>query len=232
MRHVALSDEARLRPVLEVSPGDLGRADAPPSRTGGPESSRAYWRECLAQAGLSDARGVSEDSWLLYADEIVAELAVRNLVTSHLLPILREGPLRVAQVPPLAGGFALVDGGEPVFTPGCCGDLGDLREWVTAAEHDVATPAPVWTGHPSLWVWRDGERLFLREDQEEGYPLAPKTACIRVAVLREAVQLARRETDRFLDRVLQVICDVRELEDPVGLANALVGRPPREALAS
>lgn len=228
----AVSDEARLRPVLELSPGDLGRAEAPETRRGPRESSGVYWQRCLVQTGLFDAKGVTEDSWLVYADDMVTALAVRNLVTAHLVPLLSESAVTADQIPPLPGGFALVCGGKAVLTPGCCGDLGDLREWEAAVEHASSSPAPVWTGHPSLWVWRDGERLFLREDQEEGYPQVPKTACILATALRGAIQLARRETDRFLDRVLHVLRGVPELEDPVGVANALVGRPPREALAS
>jgi hypothetical protein len=176
--------------------------------------------------------GVSDDSWLLYADEVARELPIRNLVTAHVAPILREIPVRVDRIPPLAGGFALVTGDEPVLTPGCCGDLGDLREWESAAAHDRAVPAPVWTGHPSLWVWREGAWLFLREDQEDGYPAAPKTVCIHAAALEEAIDAARRDVGRLLDRVLRVLRDVPEVEDPVGVANALVGRPPHAALVA
>ena len=227
----ALSDEARLRPVLELSPGDLGRAEAPETRRGPRESSGVYWQRCLVQTGLFDAKGVTEDSWLVYADDMVTALAVRNLVTAHLVPLLSESAVTADQIPPLPGGFALVCGGKAVLTPGCCGDLGDLREWEAAVEHASSSPAPVWTGHPSLWVWREEERLYLREDQEDGYPASPKTICIRQAALREAVVGAGRELDRFFARVLDILADVHELPDPVGLAHALVGRPRAHTLS-
>lgn len=221
-----LSDEARLRPVLELSPGDLGRAEAPDTRRGPRESSGVYWRRCLVQTGLFDAKGVTDDSWLVYAEEMVAALSVRNLLTAHLVPLLAESAVSAEQIPALPGGFALVDGGKAVLTPGCCGDLGDLREWEAAAEHASSTPAPLWTGHPSLWVWREDARLYLREDQEDGYPATPKTVCILQSTLHGAVGSARQELDRFFARVLDILADVRELPDPVAVARALVGRPP------
>lgn len=218
-----ISERARLRPVLEVSPGDLGRADAD-ERAFDEESSGVYWRQCLAQAGLLDVHPVVDDAWLIYADEMTASLSVRNLVTAHLAPLLQEGRLSARHAPPLSGGFVLLDGDTVMLRPGCCGDLGDLREWEAAAAHRSRSPTPLWTGHPYLWVWFEDGRLYLREDQEDGYPDQPKTVSILPTTLAEALFHARKEVETLFGRVAGVLEGVSEVDDPAEMAHALVGR--------
>lgn len=219
-----LSDHVALRPVLELSPGDLGRVDEP-DWVSSEEDDEAYWHRCLAQAGLAGARPVCADSWLVYADDLVEPAPILSLLAAHLAePARSTKPRRVPSVPPLQGGFALLDRDEVVLIPRCCGDLGDLVEWNRATSKASAEPMEMWTGHPALSVWREGDYLYLREEQEDGYPPEPRTLRVRRDALAAAVRRARDDVDAFLQRLLRAL-DVGQGHDGHGaMGRALVGR--------
>src|SRR5689334_7296673 len=88
------SNRVSLRPVIELSPGDLG------------QNEDSDWRHGLALSGLGDASTVVPGSWLVYAYEIVEPRALRAVLNAHLGLPGSEGAATPLSPAALQGGFA------------------------------------------------------------------------------------------------------------------------------
>jgi hypothetical protein len=224
-------DDVRLAPVIEAHTGVLDDADF------GPISEArwdAYCRERIVAAGLPAP--VAAHPWLVPAAGLRGPGLTRLVRASSaagcqdedaLLDRLRDPATRddaLDELPALSGGYVLETAdGWCLALPGCCGDLGDLDEWRTAARHDDPAPAMLWIGHPWLLVSGDGSVLTLSGPVEDDAAPAPVVAQIARDALTAAVARAEREVARFAEHLRAVCADIVGTDTARLMASALIG---------
>ena len=214
----------RLRPVIELEPASFGSCERPSTGTSSAEDKEhAYWRACLAQAGITDLQPISPGAWFVYPDQIGDPATLATILRVHFgddgIPADIE-----EEASPLAGGLVLLHDDLQIFTPGCCGDMGDVAEWLKATAHESPEPEMLWIGHPWLQVWRENDLLCIREADECPPPRSHPTHRISPLALRQAVALANQEIDSVVERLLFALRGMADPEVVRPLADRLVGR--------
>jgi hypothetical protein len=168
---------------------------------------------------------VRPGSWLVYADRLTDAEQLCTILRANLSG--DELPASLDEVPPLPGGYALLDDDSLLLLPNCCGDLGDIREWSDAATYRETEPRMVWIGHPWLSAWFEAGTLVVREEQEYHQPVDPKLLRIRPDALLAAATQAVVEVDDLLRRLVEQLRSgaVPGLDlDANAVGSVLVGR--------
>ena len=144
-------------------------------------------------------------------------VALKTLVLG-LYPDIARGTIPTG----LDGGFCLVSDGSILIEPRCCGDLGDLGSWETAAhlaevrEGDGAERLGwerLWIGHPELVARRAGDTVWIGDENGDAngpaLPVEHGTMwAVPVAALRRAVADASRILDEAAPRLDEALVGV------------------------
>lgn len=192
-----LSNNIVLRPVIELSPEDLGRPESSSSKVVSGEE----WLSCLDAAGISASREVVEGSWLVYAEDIVVARALRTVARAHLGSPDGPGLMSALSESALQGGFVLSDGDEVVLVPGCCGHLGHIASWRRAVQHRGSDRLRMQIGHPEVSVTYEGGLLCLHEKFDEEHQNKPKTLRVAPHALAAAVESASARVAELMTRL-------------------------------
>lgn len=192
-----LSNNIVLRPVLELSPEDLGRTESPLSRI----LSGDDWLACLAAAGMPVHREIVPGSWLVFADDIATPRALRTVARAHLGSPDGPGLMSALSESALQGGFVLMEGDEVVLAPGCCGHLGHVAAWRRAVQHRSAVAMRMHIGHPEVSVTYEGGLLCLHEKQDDEHQNKPKMLRVTPEALEGAVELASKRVVELMSRL-------------------------------
>ncbi|WP_437313235.1 hypothetical protein [Sorangium sp. So ce385] len=221
------TDALRLVPVVELEPGRFGSAPHPSSGPWTATESDSYWRACLRGGGLVGVDPIVPGSWFVAIDALTSQDALITVLRAHLGDSVPADD----EVGALSGGLALVDDVEVLLLPTCCGDLGDLEHWRTAAHRSAEAPETLWIGHPWLTAWYDAPMLHLREESEHGIPAQPRELVVNPELLQRAVRLAAQELDVFSERVASALRHIPGVIDARATAKILVGRSARDLRA-
>lgn len=192
----------RLVPVVELEPSRYAtREHEVPARR---DDEERYWRESLADAGLS-LEPLRPGSWLVPV-RLVDERALRAIFEVHTRDQFEDGPPTTLEaltdeLGPLRGGVALLDGDRVVLEPGCCADLGDLSEWQKITTRDSPAWELFWTGHPLTESRAEGDRVLIRLENEV------RVLAVDGAALRDSVELAEAERRAFAARLAPIVRD-------------------------
>lgn len=203
-----MNPAVELRPVLELAPSDFAtrerRMPQGPVATM-PEQWDAWWRDSMADAGLVGLEPVAVGSWFVALDTLSVDERLGRVLDVLMGDIEFDDHQLVDTIGPLAGGFVLRAGDRAIY-PGCCGDLGNLRDWRDAADHDLEDWRKVWIGHPWTHVRAVDGRLQLAAPSEREEPLEhdPPLSVPRQA-LRDAVREAQLQVDAFRRHLRQVL---------------------------
>ncbi|MGK3990282.1 hypothetical protein WME99_44975 [Sorangium sp. So ce136] len=214
------TDTLWLMPVVELEPGRFGSVPQPSSGPWTDTESDGYWRACLRAGGLVGADPIVPGSWFVACDALTSQDALIKVLHAHLgdsVPVDDE-------VGPLCGGLALVDGVDVLLLPTCCGDLGDIENWRTAAHRLAESPEMLWIGHPWLMAWYDASMLHVREEPEGGMPAQPREFVMKPEILQRAVRLAAQALDVFAERVASALRHIPGVIDARATARILAGR--------
>ncbi|WP_437605226.1 hypothetical protein WMF20_29185 [Sorangium sp. So ce834] len=214
------TDALRLMPVVELEPGRFGSAPHPSSGPWTATESDRYWRACLRAGGLVGVDPIVPGSWFVAIDALTSQDALITVLRVHLGDSVPADD----EVGALSGGLALVDDGEVLLLPTCCGDLSDLENWRTAAHRSAESPEMLWIGHPWLMAWHDAPMLHLREEPEGGMPAQPRELVVEPEILQRAVRLAVQDLDVFSERVASALRHIPGVTDARATAKILVGR--------
>ncbi|XYH92971.1 hypothetical protein ACMHYB_34585 [Sorangium sp. So ce1128] len=214
------TDALRLMPVAELEPGRFGSVPHPSSGPWTATESDSYWRACLRAGGLVGVDPIVPGSWFVAIDALTSQDALIKVLHAHLGDSVPADD----EVGPLCGGLALVDGVEVLLLPTCCGDLGDLGNWWTAAHRLAESPEMLWIGHPWLMAWYDAPMLHVREEPEDGIPAQPREFVVKPEILQRAVRLAVQDLDVFSERVASALQHIPGVIDALATARILVGR--------
>jgi hypothetical protein len=221
-----LSNDVHLRPVIELSPGDLGGYDLPAAGHPPEKALDAHWRRCLEQAGFTDVRPAAPGTWLVLTDDIVSPRAMRHLLRAHLGPAAYVGREDAApSLSALQGGFVLFEGEEPLIVPGCCGDLHNLKEWERAAAYRGPRKLVLKVGHPAVSVrYAEGD-LWLSEEPDMEHDVAfsgePTTLRVSGDAFAAAVLRARADVEAFSNRLSSVLREMRRKPERLAMASAI-----------
>ncbi|WP_433172993.1 hypothetical protein [Actinoallomurus sp. CA-150999] len=227
-----LLNGVRLVPVVEAYTGVLGDEDFGPITE---PRWDAYSRFKIVEAGLPAP--VAAHPWLVRAVDLrgpgLTRLVRASLFATGdedgelLLARIRDPATReqaVDEVVALPGGLMLeTPDGRCLALPGCCGDIGNLRDWREATLHDDPVPAGLWIGHPMLTVSGDGPVLTLAGPVDLATEPAPVIARTGRQALAEAVTTAEAEVARFAGELRSVCGDMVGAEAAPPMAGALIG---------
>lgn len=110
--------------MLEVSPWRLSSRPRPEvaGAREHPQERSAHFAGCLADAGFSDVVPIAPGSHFVLARSLEKHPLLARLIADTRNE--DDGSFL-----PLSAGHALFVDGELIFEPGCCSDLGTLREW-------------------------------------------------------------------------------------------------------
>jgi hypothetical protein len=213
-----------LVPVLEFSPSTYDKMDRPSpagSVTENPEGWKTYWVECLADSGIIGLTNL-EHSWLVPIEEITEPNIIKQYLTSEI------GESLVDEYDPdhfgaLIGGFALRSGGETLVLPGCCGDLGNIEEWKTAAEYKKGDWVDVWIGHPLISIRFNAEQLIISETHEPGEKPERNCHSIDPKELLKAISKAEVQIVRLRERIQSILTEYFSAELAEEASMFLVG---------
>ncbi|RMI46293.1 hypothetical protein EBO15_06910 [Actinomadura harenae] len=177
----------------------------------------------VLETGIVEFTGADE-----LDDDALAAYIRAHLDDADVLPRLRGGQGQAScadvldEIPAFSAGFALDLDGGPLMMPGCCSDLGVLRDWREAAGHRSAAPAMLWNGHPWLLVAAEPDDLLsLSGPTESSRGPAEPLLTVPRAALRRAVDTAAADRVRFAERVAAVC---------VGLAGDALAVPLTQVL--
>ena len=162
----ATTPEIRLVPVVEMEPWKYAGPDlASSAGLGIVEDWPQYWMDCLAQSGIVGLEPITPDSFHVPICRLTDEHGLEQIFLNHCRSTDDDGNAEYDFDPDnqiaFSGGHVLYIGEEAIFTPNCCGDLGNLEDWYAAATHRDSNKAGLWIGHPSLEVRFDGTHLLL-----------------------------------------------------------------------
>ncbi|WP_434044829.1 MULTISPECIES: hypothetical protein [Sorangium] len=215
-----VTDQLRLRPVVELEPGAYGCAPQPSTGPWTAEESETYWRACLRGGGIVGVDPITPGSWLVPLDALRSDDLIRRVLQVHFAD---GSPADLDEIGPLCGGFALVDGGATLILPTCCGDLGDLDNWRAAAELRSESREMLWIGHPWLAVWYEAPMLHIREEAECNRTAPLREFAMNPEALQTAVLHAARELDLFCERVVAALHEFPGVLDAGAVGRVLVG---------
>jgi hypothetical protein len=175
------------------------------SLTENPEGWNSYWVECLADSGITGLAKI-ERSWLAPIKEITDPNIIKQYLATEIGESL-SAEYDPEYIAALCGGFALRSGGETLVWPGCCGDLGDIKEWKIASEYKGCEWLDIWIGHPTISVYFDGERLIISEAHEPGQK--PERSChsIDPKELLKAISKAEAQIEQFRERIQPILTE-------------------------
>lgn len=216
-----ITDKLRLVPVVEFEPGAYGSTPQPCTGPWTTEESETYWRACLRAGGVVGVDPIAPGSWLVPLVALKSPDLLHRVLQVHFADGV---PADLDEIGPLCGGLALVDGGEMLVLPTCCGDLGDLDNWRTATEQRTESPEMLWIGHPWLTVWYQAPMLHIREETEYNLPAHPREFVMNPEMLQSAVRQATRELDLFCERVVASLHELPGVLDARATGRILVGK--------
>jgi hypothetical protein len=223
---IALSRNLSLVPVVEFAPGQYARQGRVyPQQTGdeAPDAWRRYWLDCLSDSGIQGLVPLRPGSWLVPVRQLTDPHILRQLVRVEFKQISFSGSAEEADdVGTLSGGYALLDAGQLVIEPRCCGDLRNLKEWRDAALRQC--DGSFWIGHPMLHAAVKGEHVALREDEMEHSGDMPlREWLLSPDALAQAIPDAAREQEAFSRRLEPILAERLDSSLVVPLARRLAG---------
>lgn len=221
---VELSD-IQLIPVLEAEPWTFstGVHSAPQN---GPakkyyEEWDEYWRNSLAEVGLSGLDQITPGSWYVSTVQFT-----KPQLEAFLQVIFEDwGGVNYLSEPdsqPLLNGGLAMDTEELgiIIEPTCCSDLGTAN-WKEAATFDGEEWKMLWIGHPWLYIKYEEPHLILSEPCESNGP-AEKWK-IKPDILQEAVRIAEAELLRFSKLIEPILAGLDTGIDSTKISRQLVG---------
>ncbi len=222
---VELSD-IQLIPVLELAPMTFSTVDHP-SPENGPakkhfEEWDEYWRNSLAEAGITGLHPITPGSWHVATDQFT-----KTQLEAFLQVIFEEwGGVDVLNDP---DSRPLLDGGLAMSTaelgiriePTCCSDLGNIANWKEAATFDGEVWKMLWIGHPWLYMKYEKPHLVLSEPSESDDPAAKWK--IMPDILHEALIAAEAELLRFSKLIEPILAGLDTEIDAARISRELVG---------
>lgn len=199
-----------LVPVIELDPGQFAtRERSLPAGSGrdAPGEWTRYWLDSLADSGVVGIRPLFPASWQVSIRQLTDSTTLARIIEA----VVRDwgGPDSLTESdskPVLSGGLALLNGGEVLVTPGCCGDLGSLNDWREAAAYRRPEWAMLWIGHPWLSVRFEAGQLVLSEPHESDAPVGRWS--VKPDELDRAVTAAEAELASFAGRLCPVLGDM------------------------
>jgi hypothetical protein len=213
-----------LVPVIELAPGTFSRRErSSPSGSGRevPEQWDRYWRDSLADSGVSGLTPLRPASWLVTTRQLIGTDVLGRILSGI---VGNWGGPEVFHDPDcnpfLDGGLALCCNNDVVLEPNCCCDLGEHSEWRDAAEYRSAEWTTVWIGHPWVSVRFEAERLIFSEPHESKSPVA--RWIVDPEELERAVKLAEDELENFAQSLVPVVASMGVV-DSVAVARKLAG---------
>lgn len=231
MSRLIILEGFKLVPVVELEPSTFSsRSRTLPSGSGleVPEEWFCYWRDSLADSGVTGLRPLRPSSWHVPTTEF-ASAAMLETVLAFIFQ--RWGGIEVLSDPDcqpvLNGGLALCGAsGEVVITPGCCADLGDAKNWKEASEYRNNEWQMLWIGHPWLSIRYESPWLVISEPTESASP--SDRWAISPDELHDAVEGAEAELESFARRIAQVLLSLSYNGDSNSMARQLAGVEERE----
>lgn len=179
-----------LVPTIEFEPFVFQVGDEPPA-------GEEYWSESLAQSDVF-VDPIQPGLWLVPISGIL-EVECLSPILKDCMVDEESGELfALEEVTPLSGGPSLCEADSVLVTPNCCGDLGDIHGWRSAALESSVDRAMLWGGHPWLMVRTyDADRLMLEETAEHGDPNELRAFVVHSAKLLKAADVAAKQMERF-----------------------------------
>ena len=170
----------RLLPVVEFEPYRYSPSRAAPGIAAPAAEWERYWRDCLADAGITDLSPLQPGSWFV---------PVREISQRPDVLLGAENPQDSDEILAFPGGLAVMGDDRVLVTPQCCGDLQDLDGWWDLLGSKESATTTLWIGHPSLIVHhRDRCFSMHREDEPDRYFTAAHDELVRELRSAEAVQ--------------------------------------------
>ncbi len=201
---LSVIDDVRLVPVVELEPHHFASKERPAPVSSAPEAWGDYWRESLADAGITGVPPLRPGSW---------HVPVTHLRDTRTLGLILAATLEQwggvealtgpDAVPVFGGGLALCAGDEVLAEPACCVDLRNLSDWLGASAYRGAGWQILWIGHPWLSVRFGGGSLTLSERHEGAEPEG--RWAVTPEALDAAVRAAASEMEAFAARLLPAV---------------------------
>ena len=225
MQEVVELRGVRLTPVIELEPGTFSKQDhSMPSGSAKemPDEWGEYWRDSLADSGVSGISPIVPGSW---------HVSTSDLTSSQLEKVLRVildewGGISSLNDPDsrpvLNGGLALRSDEQGVFIePTCCSDLGNTANWKEAASFEGEQWEMLWIGHPWLSMKLQKPWLLLSDLHETDDPV--ERWAVKPDELSRAVAAAEDELSRFSKMIASVLVNCGYKGDAVSMSLKLVG---------
>jgi hypothetical protein len=205
MSSIVVLVNVELIPVLELMPMTFA-AQARSSPIGGSQEAwHQYWSDALADSGLTGLMPVRRGSWHVPTTEFADQTILQKLLAAIFHEWGGIGALSDPDGKPvLNGGLALrCTTPDVLIEPGCCADLGDVANWMEAANYRQADWHMLWIGHPWLSVKYEAPWLIISDQHESENPTARWAIC--PDELHRAVVAAKAEMDRFARQIAVVL---------------------------
>lgn len=195
-----------LIPVIEFAPGNYATQERNFPEYEDRMGWDNYWRRSLADVEIVELEPIQQASWFVATSQLTLHSTLQTMLEVQFEEV---DEWDIEEIPPLPGGYVLRQDEETLLEPGCCGDLGDLREWRDACESREAQWQVVWIGHPWTHVSAVGERLAFLEPSEES---SPKKANVILRVERQdlakAIETASQEVKALAERLIPIVAEL------------------------
>jgi hypothetical protein len=215
-----------LVPVIELEPYHFATQERTfPCGTAKEELDQrcCYWRDSLADSAVTNLRPIRPGSWHVPTAEFTNLATLRAVLDVLLRDSGGIDALSAPDtIPVLSGGLALrVPSGEVLVEPGCCADLGGLRDWQVATTYRSSGWQMVWTGHPWVSVRYEEPWLVLSPPHESDSPVGGWA--FRPEQLERAGAEAETELEWFAGRLEVVLPLLGFQGEPGPVARRMAG---------
>jgi hypothetical protein len=144
-----------------------------------------YWKNSLADSGITDIEPCYPDSWLVEINKLTTSNLEILLVKQHQIDQdwLKTDADNVGS---FSGGYIFSCETAHIL-PECCGSLMDIAHWEMASQWiDTTTETLLWIGHPYLMVKAiDDQFLQISDEDDSEYQINRHELKLAIAETRQ-----------------------------------------------
>jgi len=184
--------------VIEIEPGLFRQTDIPypeASQFSDPAGWDRWWLASLAQGGITDLTPIP-GTWLVPLEQLTNRATLRAVLYAQ---VADDDLTKLDDIAAFGGGL-VVTSGDMSFRPTCCGGLGAIAEWATAAELADGEVRQLDVGHPWLHARGSASQIEVSDYTESDIPTDFPHSIDRLA-LADGVAQAYTELAAFAARL-------------------------------
>lgn len=188
--------------TIEFEPYRFAKSDLLPDLSTN-EANYLYWKQSLAESNI-DIEPITKNSWLVDVENI-SDSVLSVLLEKYTENFDSDDELEdyLQRIP---GGVVIFEEDNPIITPNCCSDLGNLNNWESIFISENNNWEMLWIGHPYVYYRRQNGMIEFSEKTEGNVDKSIITKhIISEKWLETAIKQIRHNQDLLSSRIENIL---------------------------